>query len=84
MNEIKDANLALSQYEIKSGAIQYKMATWIGFSGKCRFLILTNDEFWVRLCNLLADFSFYSGTGYKPTFGLGQTKLLYEMDRKNP
>jgi CRISPR-associated endoribonuclease Cas6 len=83
VQEVGQANLALSRYELRSGVIEYK-EKWIGFTGKCRFRILSGDEFWVRLCNLLADYSFYCGTGYKTTFGLGQTRRFHEMDRTHP
>jgi len=76
VEELKEARLALNRYTLQTQVVQYKEATWIGFSGDCRFRVLSKDEFWVRLCNLLADFSFYCGTGAKTSFGLGQTKTL--------
>lgn len=72
--ELREASLALSRYELKSAAAQYKNATWVGFTGACRYRVLAKDEFWVRLCNLLAEYAFYCGTGYKTTYGLGQTR----------
>lgn len=85
VDELREAKLALSRYEgLNSTTIVYGTAKWIGFTGKCRFRVLAKDEFWVRLCNLLADYSFYCGTGHKPTYGLGQTKRSNEMDRKDP
>ncbi|GMV34424.1 MAG: CRISPR system precrRNA processing endoribonuclease RAMP protein Cas6 [Anaerolineales bacterium] len=76
VEELKEAKLALSRYELKSGAVQYKNADWIGFTGLCRYRVLAKDEFWARLCNLLAEYAFYCGTGYKTTFGLGQTRRI--------
>lgn len=73
-DELREAGLALSRYELKSGAVQYKNAAWIGFTGACRYRVLAKDEFWARLCNLLAEYAFYCGTGYKTTYGLGQTR----------
>jgi CRISPR/Cas system endoribonuclease Cas6 (RAMP superfamily) len=61
---------------LNSTTIVYGDAKWIGFTGKCRFRVLSKDGFWVRLCNLLADYSFYCGTGHKPTYGLGQTRRV--------
>jgi CRISPR-associated endoribonuclease Cas6 len=76
VDELKEARLALNRYALQSQVAQYKNATWIGFTGDCRFRILAKDEFWLRLCNLLADFSFYCGTGAKTAFGLGQTRRV--------
>jgi CRISPR-associated endoribonuclease Cas6 len=84
VDELKEAQLALSRYKIETSTVHYERAKWIGFRGNCRFRVLSGDEFWVRLCNLLADYSFYCGTGYKTTYGLGQTRRLDEMDRENP
>jgi len=74
VEDLKEARLALNRYALQTQVVQYKNATWIGFTGDCRFRILTDDEFWLRLCNLLADYAFYCGTGAKTTFGLGQTR----------
>lgn len=70
--ELQEARLALSRYKIETDSIHYR-DTLIGFIGTCRFRVLAGDEFWVRLCNLLADYAFYCGTGYKTAYGLGQT-----------
>lgn len=74
VDEIKAARLVLNRYSISTSPLQYKEATWIGFTGKCYYRILARDEFWVRLCHLLAEYAFYCGTGKKTSFGLGQTK----------
>ncbi len=74
VEELSEARLALNRYTLQTQVAQYKNATWIGFTGDCRFRILAEDEFWLRLCNLLADYSFYCGTGAKTSFGLGQTR----------
>jgi CRISPR-associated endoribonuclease Cas6 len=76
VDELKEARLALNRYTLQTQVAQYKNATWIGFTGDCRFRILAEDEFWLRLCNLLADYSFYCGTGAKTSFGLGQTRRV--------
>jgi CRISPR/Cas system endoribonuclease Cas6 (RAMP superfamily) len=36
------------------------------------------DEAMARLLNLLADFAFYSGVGYKTTMGMGMVKRTGE------
>jgi CRISPR-associated endoribonuclease Cas6 len=83
IRELGTARLALSRYKLETQVIHYDKATWIGFAGVCRFRILSDDEFWLRLCNLLADFAFFCGTGVKTTFGMGQTRRVHEMDRKD-
>jgi len=80
VKELKDARLALSFYALSTSPLHYKDTknnsdiTWIGFMGRCRFRVLAKDEFWLRLCHLLADYSFYCGTGKKTSFGMGQTR----------
>ena len=78
--ELEEARLALSRYKLETRAVHYEKATWIGFAGRCRFRILSEDEFWARLCNLLADFAFFCGTGAKTSFGMGQTRRIHEVD----
>ncbi len=83
VRELDEARLALSRYKLETLAVHYDKATWIGFTGLCRFRILSEDEFWLRLCNLLADYAFFCGTGAKTSFGMGQTRRIHEMDRKD-
>ncbi len=73
---LDEARLALSRYKLETRVVHYEKAAWIGFTGVCRFRILSDDEFWLRLCNLLADFAFYCGTGAKTSFGMGQTRRV--------
>lgn len=81
--EVEEAHFALSRYKLETRAVHYGKATWIGFRGRCRFRILSEDEFWLRLCNMLADFAFFCGTGAKTSFGMGQTRRVHAMDRKD-
>lgn len=74
VDDLREAKLALSRYELKTHTVIYKQATWIGFTGSCRYRVLSGNAFWIALCNMLAEYSFYAGTGYKTTFGLGQTR----------
>lgn len=76
VSALDEARLALSRYKLETRVVHYEKATWIGFTGLCRFRILSQDEFWLRLCNLLADFAFFCGTGAKTSFGLGQTRRM--------
>jgi CRISPR-associated endoribonuclease Cas6 len=78
VTSMREAKLTLNQFdELKTQPVQLPDELMIGFTGRCRFRLLAKkDEFWARLGNLLADFSFYCGTGAKTTVGLGQTKRL--------
>lgn len=71
--DIKEAEFVLSRHAIQTDTVEYRGRAWIGFKGDCTFRILAKDEYWARLCNLLAEYSFYCGTGHKTTYGLGQT-----------
>jgi CRISPR-associated endoribonuclease Cas6 len=69
-------SMVVSRYRLETGVARYDKRKYLGFYGKCRFRIQSEDEHWLKLVNLLSDFSFYCGTGAKTTFGLGQTRLL--------
>lgn len=71
--DLKEANFVISRHNIQTDTVEYDRVKWIGFKGDCTFRVFARDEYWVRLCNLLAEYSFYCGTGHKTTFGLGQT-----------
>lgn len=72
-----EARLTLNRFDgLRTSPVQLPEGMVIGFSGACRFRTLAEDDFWARLCNLLADFSFFCGTGAKTTVGLGQTRRL--------
>lgn len=74
VEDLREAKLALSRYELRTEKVIYKNATWIGFAGTCQYRALSGDAFWNALCHMLAEYSFYSGTGHKTTYGLGQTR----------
>lgn len=76
VGELAEARLALSKYKLETRAVHFEKIPWIGFTGTCRFRVLSEDEFWLRLCNLLADYAFFCGTGAKTSFGLGQTRRV--------
>lgn len=76
--DLKEADFVISRHAIQTDTVEYNGATWIGFRGKCVFRIFAKEEYWARLCNLLAEYSFYCGTGHKTTYGLGQTNPFAE------
>lgn len=64
-----------SKYELRTEMVPVAGARQVGFTGTCEFTAINRDAYWLRLMNLLADFAFYSGVGYKTTMGLGQCRL---------
>ena len=78
------ANCSLAtRLEMKTQILDFGRHKAIGFVGGCTYEFredwtggqgeLSNVEM-VRYANLLADFAFYCGTGYKTTMGMGQTR----------
>ena len=68
--------LAVSAYTLKTAAAHTGQGTFIGFQGRLTLRALSEDPYWLRMLHLLADFSFFCGTGAKTSFGLGQTRLV--------
>ena len=63
----------ISRYNLSSVMEKFKDYPIKGFRGSCEYEIdssLSKEK--VRELNLMADFAFYSGVGYKTTMGLGQ------------
>jgi CRISPR-associated endoribonuclease Cas6 len=69
-------SVAISRYNLHTQVVHYDKETLIGFCGQCIYRILSEDDHWRRLVNLLSAFSFYCGTGAKTSFGLGQTRVI--------
>lgn len=66
--------LAIAQCQIRTKMVMVSGGKQIGFLGKCRYHPLNRDAYWLRVINLLASFSFFSGVGYKTTMGMGQVR----------
>ena len=71
----------LTVVESKSRMLDFGKHKAIGFVGGCAYQFFVErqsegrvDTDMLRLANLLADFAFYCGTGYKTTMGMGQTR----------
>lgn len=71
----------LTAVESKSRMLDFGKHKAIGFVGSCAYQFFMEgqledkgDPEMLRLANLLADFAFYCGTGYKTTMGMGQTR----------
>lgn len=71
--------------QIKTAVIQTKKVKLIGFTGEVVFSIHSQapPELVFQL-NLLADFSFFCGTGKKTTVGMGQTIRIDNYRSRSP
>lgn len=77
--ELLDKIINVSKYDLKTKMLHFPKYKRIGFTGFADYEIPQNTTIpanWLRLLNLLADFSFYAGIGYQTTRGMGQVKLL--------
>lgn len=68
--------VAISRYRLQTVLVEFGAARHVGFVGRCQFMALVHDPYWLRLLNLLAAFAFYAGTGHRTTMGLGQTRQI--------
>lgn len=67
--------VAISRYQLSTRAIASKgRSIQIGFVGRCRYVALNKDRYWLGLMQLLTDYAFYAGVGYQTTRGMGQTR----------
>ena len=73
----------LTAVESKSRMLDFGKHKAIGFVGSGAYQFFMGgqsegkgDTEMLRLANLLADFAFYCGTGYKTTMGMGQTRRV--------
>jgi len=67
--------LAISRYRLSTRAIAAKgKSVQIGFVGRCRYVALNKDRYWLGLIQLLTDYAFYAGVGYQTTAGMGQAR----------
>ena len=70
----------LTTAKAKSRMLDFGKHKAVGFVGSCGYQFFLDgppdaeDTELLRLVNLLADFAFYCGTGYKTTMGMGQTR----------
>jgi CRISPR-associated endoribonuclease Cas6 len=64
-------------YKMESQMFRYWGRPQIGATGKITYLLKDKDNHaMIRALNMLADFAFYSGTGYKTTMGMGQCRRI--------
>lgn len=76
VKEYAEECLAISRCQIRTQIVMVSGGKQIGFLGKCHYHPLNRDVYWLRVINLLATFSLFSGVGYKTTMGMGQTRRI--------
>ena len=76
-----ERHAGLTAVDSKNRVLDFGRNRIRGFVGNCAYqfytepqLTDTRDIEMLRWVNLLADYAFYSGTGYKTTMGMGQTR----------
>lgn len=65
------------KYDARTRMLDFGNHKEIGFVGRCTYGFPTpnsGSEAQIWMANVLADFAFYCGTGYKTTMGMGQTR----------
>lgn len=70
---ILDKILAISRHNIRSEIYKFSNSLQIGFVGRVHFKVFSKDQELIKMINTLARFSYYTGSGYKTTMGMGQT-----------
>lgn len=68
--------VAVSRYRLNSSRLRSEGGVELGFSGFCRYRILTPDPYWLRVLHTLAAYSFFCATGRKTARGMGQTRVV--------
>lgn len=78
-----NCHAGLTAIDTKNRVLDFGRNKISGFLGSCAYQFFidkqsadTDDLEMLRWVNLLADFAFYCGTGYKTTMGMGQTRRL--------
>jgi CRISPR-associated endoribonuclease Cas6 len=76
--------IVASKYDLRTQLVPVAGARQLGFTGTCEFTATNRDAYWLRIMNLLVDFAFYSGAGYKTAMGLGQCRRIGPPERSSP
>ncbi|MFN3929723.1 MAG: CRISPR system precrRNA processing endoribonuclease RAMP protein Cas6 [Thermoflexus sp.] len=71
--------LAISRYQLSTQVVPGKgEGIQIGFVGRCRYVVLRADPYWLAMVHALTDYAFYAGVGYQTTTGMGQARRREE------
>lgn len=72
-----EETVVVGEYSMQSRMFRYWQQPQIGAVGKVTYLLKDQRHHeLIRVLNLLADFAFYSGVGYKTTMGMGQVRRI--------
>jgi CRISPR-associated endoribonuclease Cas6 len=72
-----EETVVVGEYSMQSRMFRYWKQPQIGAVGKVTYLLKDQRHHeLIRALNMLADFAFYSGVGYKTTMGMGQVRRI--------
>lgn len=77
-----ETHVVLSRYELKTQVVDYGEHRAAGWIGRATFTSDSHERALARVLNLLADYAFYCGTGYKTTQGMGMTRHVERPERE--
>lgn len=73
--------LAMSRYRLSTRAVAGKGGSvHIGCVGDCQYTALRRDAYWQAVVELLTEYAFYAGVGYRTTAGMGQARRAPHSD----
>jgi CRISPR-associated endoribonuclease Cas6 len=68
--------ITIHEKKTQSRRVSFRDFYLEGFIGDVIFKIPDHDDQLIKVANVLADFAFYAGVGYKTTMGLGQVQRI--------
>jgi CRISPR-associated endoribonuclease Cas6 len=75
VRQYAEETVVVGLYHMRSKMVRYWGQPQIGGLGAVTYLLKDRQrEAMIRTLNVLADFAFYSGVGYKTTMGMGQVR----------
>ena len=83
-NYIAEDGIIIDDYQLQTHHVHFTEYVQRGFVGTCRYVMRGPDEATTKespltlrqQLQLLSWLAFYTGVGYKPTMGMGQTRLV--------
>jgi CRISPR-associated endoribonuclease Cas6 len=77
IRQYAEETVVVGLYKMESQMFRYWGRPQIGATGKMTYLLKDKgNRAMIRTLNMLADFAFYSGAGYKTTMGMGQCRRI--------
>jgi len=76
--------MAISRYDLSTRAVPGKgEGMQIGFVGRCRYVALRADPYWLGVLQALTEYAFWAGVGYQTTVGMGQARKVVKLTINN-